>query len=579
LTIDDGSFPGEGGNVLNTITGHTTPDWAESAVYQTLVVLNVTAEQKFGQQQYLPDLALNWTVSPDQKTYTFNLRPGVTFSDGNKFNAYDVWTEFYFWYFISGNASNFWLGLNVFNVTGVHFGQSTFSLINQSGLATPSQQLMSLMSNSSWPAYVTSPETIVFRMDTPFPFFLATLLNTLGWMWDPYYFVQHEGSTNAGAVEAVSSYWNTNSVPGTGPYMITNVQVNAFITFEKNSNYWGSNLSSAEITANPVLDPGHYNTIIAQYKPDDVSRYTDLISGGAQIAAVLSSNLQLVLGNSNYKIVVENFSANANFLVFNTQIYPTNITLVRQAIVHAINYSDVIQRAVLGYGKEFVGPETPNYGPYYDPGNLTPYQYNLTLASNDLASAGFKNGTGLPALELDIDQFGVPWQEPAAEIIQSNLAQIGINVKITILSDSQFYSFYNSYKAEASSPSSEGPIRFDDPFGYSPDYVGPTDYWVGFVTNSSYYGNDAIYNNPVVDNAISRLVSSSNTSLVLQQLTVAQRQVYNDAPYAWLFAGELPLVDGSYAYNKNVIGSFYMDFALGGITDIPLLNTITPVSG
>ena len=564
---------------MNTITGHTTPDWAESAVYQTLVVLNVTAEQKFGQTQYLPDLAQNWTVSPDGQTYTFNLRPGVTYSDGNAFNAYAVWAEFYFWYFISANGSTFWLGLNIFNVTGVNFGQATLNLINQSGLATPSQQLQSMMSNTSWPVYVTGPETVVFHMDTPFTFFLSTLLNTVGWMWDPYYFTQHEGTTNAGGVQAVSSYFNTNSVPGTGPYKITNVQVNAFITFERNPTYWGSNLTSSEISANPVLNPGHYDTIIVQYKPDDVSRYTDLTSGGAQIAAVLSSNLQLVLNNPSYKIVVSNYSANANFLVFNTKTYPTNITGVRQAIVHAINYSAVIQQAVLGYGKEFVGPETPNYGPYYDPGNLTPYQYNLTLASNDLAAAGFKNGTGLPALEFDIDQFGVPWQQPAAEIIQSDLAQIGVNVKITILSDSQFYSFYNSYTAEAASPTGEAAMRFDDPFGYSPDYVAPTDYWVGFVTNSSYYGNDAIYNNPVVDSAVGTLVSSSNMTLVLQQLAIAQIQVYDDAPYAWLFAGKLPLVDGSYAYNKNVIGSFYMDFALEGITDIPLVNTVIPVSG
>ncbi len=147
------------------------------------------------------------------------------------------------------------------------------------------------------------------------------------------------------------------------------------------------------------------------------------------------------------------------------------------------------------------------------------------------------------------------------------------------MSDSQFYSFYNSYQAEAASPTGEAALRFDDPFGYSPDYVAPTDYWVGFVTNSSYYGNDAIYNNPVVDSAVSTLVTSSNMSLVLQQLAVAQKQIYNDAPYAWLFAGELPLVDGSYAFNKNIIGSFYMDFALGGITDIPLVNTVTPASG
>lgn len=38
----------------------------------------------------LPDLAASWTVSPDGLTYTFSLRPGVTWHDGAPFTASDV---------------------------------------------------------------------------------------------------------------------------------------------------------------------------------------------------------------------------------------------------------------------------------------------------------------------------------------------------------------------------------------------------------------------------------------------------------------------------------------------------------
>src|SRR5882757_441780 len=34
-----------------------------------------------------PVLATSWDISPDQTTYTFHLRPGVTFHDGTPFDA------------------------------------------------------------------------------------------------------------------------------------------------------------------------------------------------------------------------------------------------------------------------------------------------------------------------------------------------------------------------------------------------------------------------------------------------------------------------------------------------------------
>lgn len=43
---------------------------------------------------YLPDLAEKWTISPDGKEYTFNLRKDVLWSDGSKLTAKDVATTF-----------------------------------------------------------------------------------------------------------------------------------------------------------------------------------------------------------------------------------------------------------------------------------------------------------------------------------------------------------------------------------------------------------------------------------------------------------------------------------------------------
>jgi ABC-type transport system substrate-binding protein len=183
------------------------PQWSEGAVYQSLVTLNLTAEQQDNVIQFLPDLAANWTLSPNGHTYTFNLRHGVSFSNGDPFNAYDEWVQFYMEYYVYGNSSTFWEGSAIFNMSDVQFGQSTMSMLNDSGLSSPTGAALQLMQNQQWPVYVTSPYTIVYNMDGPFNFFLGTLPGWLGLTFDPMYVLQHGGPGPAGQI---NPYFNTH---------------------------------------------------------------------------------------------------------------------------------------------------------------------------------------------------------------------------------------------------------------------------------------------------------------------------------------------------------------------------------
>jgi ABC-type transport system substrate-binding protein len=66
------------------------PAWILWHTYNNLVRLNLAD----GLKTIIPDLAESWEISPDGKTYTFKLRPGVKWHDGTDFSADDVVATF-----------------------------------------------------------------------------------------------------------------------------------------------------------------------------------------------------------------------------------------------------------------------------------------------------------------------------------------------------------------------------------------------------------------------------------------------------------------------------------------------------
>ncbi len=359
----------------------TWPQWQTISVYQPLLLINASSEYNGGGVQLTPGLALNYTTSDDNLTYTLNLRQGVNFSSGNPFNAYSLWAQWYIQYFLSGNSSA-WVDLAYapFNMSNVNFGPATISMIEQSGVVNPSQQLMSLMENSSWPIYITGPYTIAFHLVGPFLWFPILLTSFNGEVYDVQWAIKNGGFGNA---TSPPSWFYWNPPPGTGPYKLVKAEINSYAEFTQNPTYWGANLTTAQISANPYLDPGHVKNVLIQYKADDLARFTDLSTGAAQLSDVLAQDWPLVTTNpTTYSYVkVGPESMLDDIMAINTQIAPTNVTAVRQAIVRAINYTQIIQEAFEGQATPMMGPEYTIFnGTYYDLGGFAPYSYNLTAA-------------------------------------------------------------------------------------------------------------------------------------------------------------------------------------------------------
>jgi ABC-type transport system substrate-binding protein len=254
-------------------------------------------------------------------------------------------------------------------------------------------------------------------------------------------------------------------------------------------------------------------------------------------------------------------------------MYPTNITLVRQAIVHAINYTDLAEKALLGAVTPFMGPQYPAWKDYYDIGNFAPYQYNLTLAKQDLAKA---NITNMPQFTMRTLS-GCEACSNEAQVIQADLAQIGIIVNIEVLQQATYYSVYGSYATNSQNAQQLGQLSFvNGGAAWGPYGLTPADDWVSFMSNASLWGNWAAYNNAVVQKCVNVYTASNNATYIQALCKPAQAQVYNDAPYAWIGVDNLWLPPGgSSVYNKNVISGFLLDPTFGGQSSVAIFNTVT----
>jgi peptide/nickel transport system substrate-binding protein len=294
--------------------------------------------------------------------------------------------------------------------------------------------------------------------------------------------------------------------------------------------------------------------------------------------AAITTNFIQASNQSQFSFFQYQIPSGVGALAFNTRVYPTNITAIRSAIAHAINYTDIIDKVYYGRAKETVGPASPNYGPFYNPGNFSIYSYNVTEAKAYLISAGHANGQGLPQLSITVPA-GMAALTLESQIIQADLAQIGLNVNIQTIQYSDFQNLYGNFGFNRNNSANIPELTFlgGGP-AYLPDYLAPTDYWVNFVTSYSLFANYAIYSNPVVDSNVAFMSNTSDVNTIVSHLQIAQQQIYNDVPYAWLPAPQLWLGDGSFFWNNHVISQVWFDPGYGGINDCPLFNTVVLAS-
>jgi peptide/nickel transport system substrate-binding protein len=332
-----------------------------------------------------PDLATSWSISPDKKTYTFNLRQDVTFHDGTPFDAPAVVA-------------------NIDYITNKNT-QSKSAL----GLLGPCTS-----------AKATAKYTVELSCTAPY----APLLVQLG---EPYLGIQSPTS--------ISKYGPDLGLhpTGTGPFAFVSYAPNQSLVIKRNEAYkWGP-------AATGHTGPPDIAQITFQIVPSSQARINQFQSGQSVMMQETPGIFWNVLRRSGrYDAVPVPISGMGIFAPINASAWPTSDLAVRRAIMFAVNRKGVSQLADAGAHPLNNTPlEKGMTG--YDPALATMYQYDPAKAAALLKADGWtKTGAywqkGGKTLAIRITAIStVPEYPLLAQAIQGYLRKFGMDATVTQL--------------------------------------------------------------------------------------------------------------------------------------------------
>lgn len=235
----------------------------------------------------VPDLATGWETSEDGLNWTFKLREGVTFHDGEPFDAEAV-------------------KFNIERLIAEETGSPVRSLFLPIKSVT-----------------VVDPSTVTFQLSAPIPTLLELLADEQAMINSP------KAVTEMGEDYAVHPV-------GTGPYIFREWVPNDYTSIERNPDYFGT--------------AGIPETIVFRPIPEGAARVIELESGNAQIAGNIppESAAQLEQRDDTRLLVLP--SSFQVFFELNTTASPFDDIRMRQAASYAIDRQAIVDQILGGYG-------------------------------------------------------------------------------------------------------------------------------------------------------------------------------------------------------------------------------------
>lgn len=324
-------------------------------------------------------LATQWSVSPDGKDFTFKLREGVLWHDGQPFKAEDVVFTFNYFKAVRNNI-----------------------LVNYAS------------------AEAVDDHTVVVRFSEPAPY-LLTLLGPSQLPILPAH--AYKGLDTDGIRKS-------DVLIGTGPFVFKEWERASHVTLERNANYWDK--------PKPYLD-----RIVFPFIPDSAGRTLALETGEVDLGSetpVARNDIARLKKIPGLEFETRGYERNP--LVIHIGFNLDNPKLadirVRQAIAHVVDKQRILDTAWYGQGTLTDSFIPPDHRDFYEK-NVTTYPYNIDEANRLLDEAGAKRDANGIRFTLTYVHFPGESLKKLGDILKSELTKVGIDLTVKTQDQAGFF--------------------------------------------------------------------------------------------------------------------------------------------
>jgi peptide/nickel transport system substrate-binding protein len=335
-------------------------------IYESLVRLKDNSPNEVE-----PLLAASWDHNADASSWTFHLRPGVTFSDGTPLDAAAVKANY---------VRTIGLGLGTDRIVGPFLGDASKDIV------------------------VRDPQTITFNLAAATPHFDVVMAAQYGTgLVSPKVFSDH----SSGDKDQGHAWLQANAV-GTGPYTLASLKSDE-VDLVENPTYWRGWSGS------------HFRTIVIKAIPEPATRKAMLESGDVDIAYAGSPEDTAAL-RADPRFVVGDAKTLAMTYIILGEYGPLTSVEARQALNYLFPYDDFLTNAMQGTLQRANGVFPDLLATHDD--DVFRYTTDVDKAKALLATAGV-----VPGATLTYEYYTAFGRE-AGTALQAQLEKVGLHVTL-----------------------------------------------------------------------------------------------------------------------------------------------------